>query len=452
MDNLFDVILQGIKDSFPKLNWKLGSVIRTLLVDPLTEIGEEVSSYVDAATENLDIEAVVNDPVGKDEALDMWMTRLGIAIPEATPSSGTLAILRSDNEKMTIPAGMSFGWGDDIIVYASERTEWNPTDYKQIAEGVYLAEIGVTTDVGSAISIGANEPMNWTNAPDAVTDVYVSSPICGGHDNSAQEKADLIRATLTSPGTFGAESIKSALVRKYGNVIADASLGYRTTVKGINQVPVFIKQSAEPAKLDREVTPVLSSSGDLVLKVDTSAVVRILGVWTANGVEVTPKTTIQAGELGSTGSFCTITLDNPGILLKYRVSLVQYSEAKAAIDWLNGTQTCLPFQMAAKLPVYCSIHLNLNVGGEDISSAAKADICGYINQSKLGGTLSSANIQTILSSYNYTLRAPVTFVGTVTTESGTTDSSTQVGSFVYTGQFNTAPVAMYCSVENIVTY
>lgn len=452
MSELFDVILQGMRDSFPKLNWKLGSVIRSLLVAPLTKISDQLSEHMAEVTSSLDLESLVNSPTGHDAELDAWMSRLGIALPDPVPSTGSVAVILNSPISLTIPEGAAFTWEDDVTVYAVNRTDWTESNYKKLAPGVYMAEVPVSTRGGSAVSIGSNEPINWSNAPDEVTDVYVLSPVSGGHTNNAQDKAELIRAALAAPSMFGEEAIRSAVIRRWGNIIADVKLGQRSDISATGSVvPIFIKQAALPAEQETRAASVIYGADTVQFRINTSGVVEILGVWTSNGVEI-QTTQEQVGELGTPGSYCVFTAARPPVDLVYYVRTIKYTDAVSVVEWLNSTQNGLPFKMYAKLPVLCSVYLNINTGGETVTTEAKAALCSYINQAPLDATLSDTDIKAILTSYGYSVNSAILYVGFLHTPEGARPSMAQTGSFVCTGQHTNAPAALYCSVEHIATY
>ena len=60
--SLFDALLQSMRDRFPKLSWKLGSVIRTLLLEPLVSISDEITKYSDKLANISNIKAFLDDP------------------------------------------------------------------------------------------------------------------------------------------------------------------------------------------------------------------------------------------------------------------------------------------------------------------------------------------------------------------------------------------------------
>lgn len=460
MDNIFDVVLQGMRDSFPKLNWKLGSVIRTLLVEPLKVVNSQVEKYTKQYEDSLNLEALVNSPAGKDTELNLWMARLGIAEAEPTPATGTVAIILTNNINMTVVEGARFTWNDEITLYATRRTDWGPVNrsYKQLSADAYLAEIEVTTLPGAAISLNSGSPVNWDNAPEEVSDIYIHSPVSGGHSNGPQDKAAAIRALLAAPTACGEDSIRAAILRQYGNRLCDAAIGPRI-VDRLSTVSLYLKQSSMPVVGSYRIVPtvVKSTTEDkLRFKVDTEGVIEVLGAYTNSGIPVSweLKNSLSVGTLGDSGSYRVYeaSYTNP-TAFEYSVEVKKYADATAAVGWLNSTQWGLPFKVVTKLPAFADISLQINTGGVPLSANAKNAICEYINGSRLNDTISDNEIKSILTTFGYSVTGTIIFVGKIQYGDKTT-SATSAGSLSLMGRLliNDVPVAMYCNANNITSY
>lgn len=460
MNNIFDVVLQGMRDSFPKLNWKLGSVIRTLLVDPITVISEHVEQYTKRYEDSFNLESLLNSPAGKDAELDRWMARLGIAEAEPTPATGTVAILLTENISMTVVEGARFTWNDEIDLYASRRTDWGPSAraYKQLTSGVYLAEVEVTTLPGASISLDSGSPVNWENAPEEVADIYIHSPVSGGHSNGVQDKAAALRAFLAAPTACGEDAMRASVLRQFGNRLCDAALGPRIIDKR-STVSLYLKQSAAPSVLSYDAIPEVVKTEDgniLRFKVDTEGVIEVIGATTNSGIPVAWElnSALSSGTLGDSGSYRIY--DAPYTnqsTLGYSIEVKKYIDAADAASWLNSTQRGLPFNIISKLPAFANVSLQINTGGMPLSTAAKNAICEYINGSKLNATISDNEIKSILTTFGYVVTGTIIYVGALRCGDRAT-SATSSGSLSLVGRLlvNDIPVAMYCNANNITSY
>ena len=454
MDNLFDVIMQGMRDSFPKLNWKLGSVIRSLLVEPLTGISKQIAEYSNKLEQSLDLENIVNHPAGKDTELNIWMDRLGIPEIDPVPATGTVMLVLNEPIDLTIVEGARFTWGDEITLYSTKRTDWDISSYRAVSSNRYMAEIEVTTQTGSAVSLSSGDPLNWENAPDAVVDIYVQSPITGGHSGSYRDKANAIRSLLSSPTAGGEDSIRASVLRQFGNKICDVQLGSRKFSGAVSEVPIFVKQSAAPSLIDIQITPEVKDN-KFTFTVDTSGIVEFLGIYTHTGmaIKLTPVPTKDRGELGESGSYRVFTADAINYPFTYIARGWKYADATDAVAWLNSTQMGLPFRMASKLPAYVSLDLQIPTGSSTMPLEAKNAICEYINNSGLNTAIHDSEISQVLADYRITVTGTILYIAYLKYR-GISTTLSQLGGVSMTGNLllNDTPAAMYSYVTNIKSY
>lgn len=262
MNNMFDVLFQSIKDKFPKLNWKLGSVVRSLIVDPLEQLSADVNSYVAKLTLATDLNNLLNNPVGRDEELDRWLVELGITLPAQPASTGTVAIICDAlDPDLIVPAGTEFSWNDGTSLLAAETVTGD--NLEKYGRNMFRMEVPVTSYSDHTTTLSSGCPLVWGSAPDTVIDIFVATPVSGGlRVNSVQAKAALIRAALQQPLVCGESAILATLIRKFGTTIVDVRVG-----KNINApdssgyvTPLYVKYASYPGADHLFVEPWLNST------------------------------------------------------------------------------------------------------------------------------------------------------------------------------------------------
>jgi hypothetical protein len=252
---MFDVLFQCVKDRFPKLNWKLGSVIRSLLIDPLEKIGSEVDAYSTKLKQNSELQRIIDDPIGKNDELDYWMYQLGLQLPATKSARGEVTLcLSSTDVDFTVPVGAAFTWNDGTLLRAEKAVQVNG---KTVDKDNRTIAVPVISAADIAVDIQEGASVVWDAAPDSVVDMYVSSAITGGlTSDSENSKAALIRATLVQPSVCGADAILSAMIRKFGTTIVDVKLGPISKLSAglASEVSLYIKQRDLPRMRDNKYT------------------------------------------------------------------------------------------------------------------------------------------------------------------------------------------------------
>lgn len=392
MSTIFNTLFNTIKAELPNLNWKLGSVIRTLVVDPLVHISDTLDKLTTDQSRYNELDVALNDPSNHEDVLDMWLAKLNLNVLNeyAAPASGIVRIVRNNADPMTIEAGTSFQWGSSVTLLADSTTIWSingpGNKYDTAAAGsVYIADIPVTSGTNSSLTLASGSPINWPTADDGVVEVYLATSITGGGLLSADKKASIIRAFLANPTVCGSNGVKASLLRKFPQELVDAQVGYRQVTDCAASVPVYIKQTNYP-------------------------------------------------DIGTSGQ-------------------ITASDTADAVAWLNSKQVGSPFKFYGKSPVYGFLSLAINLGESFASEAMLAEICSYINQSPLNATLTDTGISDILRKYSVELQSPITYVADVF--NGTANYSvTQTGSLSLIGVTGTseAPYALYCDMNSITVY
>lgn len=443
MNKLFDTVLQTLRDRMPNLSWKVGSLVRELLVEPLTYIGTSVDRVIADIQKTENISEALADPVNNEDTLDVWMKRLRIGVSAVRKSTGTVTITFSGTDTLIIPESTEFSWGDSVRVFSIGYMEVSPLNgtVTRLGGDCYSINIPVeTTDTtGYTLSIGTK--LNWSSAPARVLDIYVSSTVTGGSTGlSANEKARLIDAHLGNAAICGEQTTLNALVREFGESVCDIRFGDRVQAAGLVTVPAYIKQSSAPQTVDIP----LSESGDGSYTLPADQVVTVAEVTDSLGnvrqftADYSSSDNIQINVVGSPAS-------------KLTASTIKYTETAAIADWLNARQRGVAAVFKAATPIYCEIGVRIPYIGE-LPEAATAAVSEYINHVGFDAVLKDSDIVTILGTYgvipngalNYSAEVKHRNISRLLSQVGGINLSTVLGT---SGE----PVAVYCPINKVIT-
>ena len=466
LESLRTVILQELKSRFPAMTWKLGSVVRELIVEPLASLGDTVSSYIQKAENSLDVTTICNAPAQYPNEIDTWMNRLGIEPPEVKRSSGIVAILSETGENMTVAAGTMFTWGEDLAFQVTENTVFDATHpYTKLNEGAYLAEVPVISTGETGASLSAGSPLNWEGAPEHVYDIYTASPITGGRTSlSYQAKADLILNSLSVKSFAGEEGISNALQREFPNEVVNAKAGNKDATK-LNVVPLFIKPSSPPATLTipvvtyyREESSLSSGSSESSESPDTSIKVSFSGtglisidkILNSVNTECSILSTDITGNLGDSDSVVTLSISGVTAGEKVTVYCTGFSILKDCAYWLNAENQGLPFRYIVKVPAVAIVSLFVN-GTDSLPLSARTNIQTYIDDKPLDASITDGEISAILQRSNVTYKGANLYSAYMMNTINSNAVMTSIGVLSPAGNpwVNGRPVAVYSYVDKI---
>lgn len=446
-DSLRSVILQEIKAKFPSIDWKLGSVVRELVVEPLAKLGDILDSYVNKAKTSLDVSSICNQPERYEEELDSWLDRLNIVPVQAAQSTGTVRIMRTEPEDLTIVAGTLFTWDDSVGLYAEDTynvTRYpNPTltnniVYKSYDDVVFSVDIPVTCSEYSNASLGSGAPLNWQGAPTDVYDIYVGSAVSGGSGSvGASEKARLIADALTPDALTGEACIRKTLRRNFPNLVKDVVTGS----KDINK-PYAVSLYIKPVNGLREFDIQADFIGGKA-KISGCGVYSILGIYDRNNKAQSGVAVKYPDNLGETGSFIDLSFRSELPTDKYTVRVFGFPEYPELSEWLYSESKNTPFSFVLKTPAVALIRMNMRVFGDD-NAGAKAAIADAVNDLSINAGMSDTAVEQIANQYN------VSLVNTVAYSAEVYDKDRN---FVHTSFKSVSPETLRYSVSSpIVAY
>ena len=435
MAELYDTVVQTIKDRCPGINWKLGGLLRELLAEPVSAMQDAVSSYISKALESLNIDAALDSPAEHEDTLNVWMKRLRIAEPGSKKSTGVVTVLVSSVDKsITIPSKTVFECGDTRLEVA-ETAIATPITARKIADDCFSLDVQVDSITATGINIAAGSPVTWNSAPAQVIDTYVSTAITGGSGSmTAQEKANAISAELDKGSISGELALSAALRKMFSGTVVSAS-----TIPGnAAKIPLFVKLKPLPITteksyklLDGQCSVVITDPG--VVLVDSVIV---------DGVKKLFTTTYTADGLTVSWEYCAGS--------EARISCLEFSDLSKINAWLNSAQMALPYQFECKAPAVAYVKLFINAEGSDIDLVTKSEIQEYICDKPLNASLKDSEIASILNKHRYTHSGAILYSVTVKSAEYT-DVWSSSGSLNPAGQLNLGgrPVAMYTTIADI---
>lgn len=465
-DSLRTVILQELKARFPAMTWKLGSLVRTLIVEPLASLGDTVSNYIQEAENSLDVTTICNSPAQYPKAIDTWMNRLGIESPEIKTSSGVVAILSETGEDMVVAAGTMFTWGDDLAFQVVGNIEFNASHpYTKLNEGAYLAEVPVVSTGETGASLSAGAPLNWEGAPAHVYDIYTASPITGGRTSlSYQAKATLILNALSVKSFVGEEGISNALQREFPNEVVNAKAGNKDAKK-LNVVPLYIKPSFPPSTITlqavthyrggEEPSSMSSDSSEtpentVEVSFSGTGIISVDKVLDELNSECTVVSTEVQGNIGDSDSTVTLTLSGVEVARSLTIYCTGFSILRDCAYWLNAENQGLPFRYIVKVPAVAIVSLFIS-GTETLPLSVRTEIQSYIDYKPLDASVTDGEISAILQRSNITTTGANLYSAYIINNINSNAVMTSVGVMSPAGNpwVNGRPVAMYSYVDKI---
>lgn len=451
MANLYDTVLQEIRDRCPDINWKLGGLLRELLVEPVAAMERAVSGYINSILASVDIEAALADPANNVDTLNVWMDRLHIATPEQRDAEGEVTIVTASNDPLLVPQYAIFLCGEQQLRTTRARN-FTAVDFTLSPSGVYSVTVPVQTYSSASPNIKENTPVTWDSAPDSVIDAYVSSAVTGGINTATpQAKATLISAALTAPGMAGEESISAALVRAFPDAVINAVASKPYGALKPADVSLFVKAKALPIRVEEQVIIQRDSDDAYYAIIPETGVAQILEARTTDSryLDFDVDWDSIRGQLKIKFHENQNIEDTQQITIAY----TKFSILSSVSDWLNSEQRALPYGFVCKTPAVAQVSLILNLGGSDLDITTKTAIQDYICDKPLNAPISDAEISAILKSAGYSLNSSILYSVKIQ-HKNYTDVCSSAGIFSPAGHVGIlgAPVAAYATVNDIESY
>ena len=442
MAELYDTVLQTIKDRCPNLNWKIGGVLRELLIEPISAMQTAVATYLSTALQSFDLQAALASPATHEDTLDVWMDRLRLSLPPKSQPKGTVALVTSElTEDLIIPIRTNMECAGIPLVTMQEQ-RITPSAVVKISAERYVCYVDVTCANDLTVNIMDGTPVTWSSAPEVVQDMYVSSAITGGSTNSsAQAKANAISNALNTGSVIGEEALTGALDKAFPGVVVDVKT-IRNSALNRYALPLCVKPKKLPETATTAVFSAMVDSQESV-QLPVDGVVAVTEVRDAEG-------NLVEHNVDWAGRYPVIHITTPQQPRQLNITYKRFLDIADVSSWLNSTQRLLPYQFACTTPAIVRVKLFINTGGVDIDTGTRTKIQEYICDKPLDTILSDSEITAILTDSRYTVTGSILYSAEVTyrdyhniwSSSGILNPSGQTG-------LSGAPVALYSTVADI---
>ncbi len=443
MADLYDTILQAVKDRCPNINWRLGGLLRELLVEPINAMQNSVQAYISEALSNLDLTTALSSPAEYEATLNVWMKRLHIASPTSRKSTGEIALLlEPTSDSLTIPQRTKFECGDVQLVTESSYT-FAPSQFTQISAECWSCTVPVSSATASCLNVAAGSPVTWSSAPSIISDMFVSTAITGGSTElTAQEKANLITAELDSGAISGEQAISTALRKRFQGSVVSALLGSYNVVK----MPLYVKFKQIPTTSTGSFQVVHDkNTGSNYVNIPATGLVKVLSI--NDGSESLNFTIVESYDDYVKAEINKDKLNTDSVSVTYML----FTELPKVSAWLNAAQRALPYRFDCKTPVVANLKLFVNTGGLDIDLSTRSKVQEYICDKPLNSDIRDSEIIAILKSNRYNVNGSILYSVSIATPTYSNVWSSS-GSVSPAGQISLegVPVAFYSTVADIV--
>lgn len=453
MYNFFDLLFSTFKTNFPNISWKLGSLVRTLLISPMSKVSSAVSDVLIRADRLAELKAALDRPEDYEDTLDYWLDVLGNSTPEPRPATGAVMFVLSNTDKLTIPKNTELTWGDSEAVFTTDAIyvgESQSTPIIKLGTRSYGVVVNVTTAGASDLSLASGLKLNWSDAPSNVVDIYVSSPVCGGGSyTDVYTKAALVSAKLDELSLVSSKGLTSILVSRYLPTIVSAEVSKTTNSSTpVASMSVCLKQRRPPTVELTERPVTTDQHGASYITLSSAGLSSILYIRDrSTGAELTYTTSTD--EIDPSILRVTLT-DVPTTTTSVLVSLSRFEDITEPLSWLSSANSTLPLNVTPRSPIAVNVAVHLTPSSGSISTETKSAIVDYICSTKLNESIDAGRIASILSKQGVTLARPVLLVGSSygVTAGATVCSSTGLSPISFNAATDT-PVAFYTASSDI---
>lgn len=456
MNDIKSFVLQQFKDTFPDFNWRIGSTVRELLVEPLAYLSELFDTYINYLNNLNNINYVLDNPDICAAEIDTWMRQLNIQTPQQTAGSGTVSILVSSADDFVIPRGTVFVWGDSVNVFVEQDHKFSISDgtLQSVCYGCYKLTVAVITLQNTSVSLSSGAPLVWSNAPDTVLDIYVESPITGGlGELSYTGRADLIRSVLNAPAPCGERNILAGLQRSFPEVVADMMTLKTASGGAAGEVAAVLKQRAVPVSGSWQTHVESMDDSRMVVKVPSARLLYVQEVTRLTGERLAYEV-VHDSQDGEYITLEILTGDPTSVCIGEAVVVktLQASDSAKCFDWLNSMQVGSPYKFVESIPAIALIELEISAQGrKNLTETELLEIQEYINHSKINQTITDGGVSAILQAQKRTLTRPITYRGTVYYRGKARSFCSSGGMLNLSniGVFSGVPVVAYTTIDKI---
>lgn len=466
-NNAESSMIDVMSTACPTITTKLGSVIRELVVRPMSYLYAWLSGDVSNTMEQYRMSNLMTSMLTDNQAADDIASLFFIERKQGTSAKGMISLTISTGT-LRLPAGFSFTVAGvtmrtekTIIAMGSEYKDTDSVLYVPCAptgtEGLYRANVPVVASVVGVHEIEAGEPVTVDTMTTAIKDAALVSPITGG--SGTETDADMLARAMNSIASGGVGSYYG-IVKKLSNApVAVAGLsivsgedvymkrGRNNAVNictgGIVDCYVKTQSQASVEVIDKVVD---NSKGAQSLSVDISDD-TVAGLYSVMSVSVdgVPLSSWSVSFLSSDDSMdgdmarlgnkqlTRITFDAPEGVSSFLLSVaVSYMPGIAMLQgYINtdtnkfvGQDTMVKAAVPVSVGIACAVHSDTKLT-DDVKAAVSDTICQYVNSIPVGTrVLNFSDLRDAVASAHpgIALRLPCSMSAHSLLTDGTTDS------------------------------
>lgn len=414
MSGISTLLFKFLQKRFGNFDWGNGSVIRTLVAEPVVELSEQAVSAVNNVYNSINIQALLDSPEEHADDIDKLFKSMGLSTPTATVSTGRVRLLLDSDDSFIIPAGASFEYNDVTLMTAQAYTarvidpvnpedestdtilEISPVDPVVLNGNMTATAYEVIVPVRSittGINLSEGTELTWNGITTGIYSATVYSTITGGiNDYTASQKINLIRQQLFPAAVSAQESVLHAINTNTPDLAVDCAFAPTSPV---GYTDVYVKTTAVPSTWRIKDCSIAATAETGVFSLTVPAagiayVKRIVITAVVNGVP--QDTYYPVLSFTRNGHVATITFNggtgtgapSGGDLVDVEVfGLSTMVDVQQALD-VYTENTGL--NLIACTPELASLQLYIPVASGVVSTAAGTTVAAAINSSLLNAT------------------------------------------------------------------
>ena len=435
MSDVSIALYKYLNENFGTLDWRLGSVIRELVAEPIVKLTEEAVANASAQYNKINIAAMVLNPEVYAANIDELFNELGLSTPTPTVSSGLVQILTTSSKSFTIPAGTTFTYNNytlrvtDTYTATTVPATTNDLGITQIGADAFAVEVPVTS-VDTGITLGKGAELSWSKLDTPAYSAVVSSAITGGIGAyTATQKINLIRQMMFPAVATCSGGVLRTINRHFPNMAVDCVFATKQRLDGVG---IYVKTVSAPEywSVDKTI-----DSASTTVTIDGTGIYAVVAV---NGDA--PKSVVRQGR--SLIISCSEASD-------FVIEVYGLKDLPRVQAWLDTFTRNTGITLNVLTPKLLDMSMYLRLSGDPLNSTSVNAIVAAVNNSLQNVTaLGDAAIQSIVTAQNNSLAGAGTY--TLKSFEGTTTSAL---SNIDTSPFNSGdePFAIYTAVNSIST-
>lgn len=444
MSSISDFIFSSIRSKLPNVNWKLGSVIRELIAEPIIKVAESATSAVDQHLNAANVSKYIDNPDKYKESIESLYSSLGLTEDSSVASTGVVTIFTDSATVLPVFKGTVMYYGDNNIyvssdVYPDLINKNNDNRFVQLRRlGVnsYAFDVPVSSFYGDA-NLSEGTSLTWDEAPDYVYNIKVSSTISGGSSGiTVKEKAERIKDYVAQPLLTFDEGITKLLRHKFPEVVVDSAFVKKNNANGKSYL--YVKTAKAPSTYYRTSVATKGEDGLYHIHYKSYGVIDIVEVQKGSEILDIISSTVSNNTVNA-----IIDMEGDGDV-QVTIKLRGLEDLEAVQEFIDGYTIGSPYRVEVCAPPVFYIGCLFKYKG-NLTSMALNRLCELVKDCALKETPTDLTLKNALNEDGVTVIDSIIFA-----------TSTSEG--MYYKQKNTPMIsgnvdcyACYMSVDRIET-